>query len=234
MKKHKFWSVVLSLIIICCCMLFAGCNESPSKYTLEQHTERISERIDERFIGQSSELLDYSLYPLYGENDELLYFLVEFEPYGFVFISLNKVSGIFNREMYRCDDSLLTKKWQRYRLCIGGKEPSSFEGINWLPKENDTFVNRRYEPNEDGSCKEYSHSPYSIAKVAESKKYFLNVYYGYVPAIKQGDNYINLISMEEFEYRGDVQFYKNKGREYIMDNIPLLEVSFFAGLGGEL
>jgi len=240
-KSGKRFIAVLLILLTIFCAIFAGCSESPDKYTLEEHIERISEKVESRFINNEKSdfygkynVTQYKLFPLYNQNDELEYFLVEFEPYGFAFISLNTVKKFaFNQAMYRCEDRYLQDNWQRYRLCIDGQEPEPYEGIQWMAKENDENLNFRYEINEEGKFVEYNHSPYMTANALNQKMYLLIVYNGYIPAIKQGNKFINLVSMEEIEYQG-YKYYKELGYDYVKDNIPNLSGNFFAGLGGEL
>ena len=201
-KSTKRISLILVMIFVSlfCCVL-CGCTERPEDYTLEEHIARITPRIEKRYINPETrqqkynQITGYKLYPLYDYEDKLHYFLIEFEPYGFAFVSLNIVSGIFNRQMYRCDETYLFTPWQHVQT--------------------------------------QNRSPYFVAEVFDKKMYFLDVYYGYIPAIKQNNKFINLISMDEIEYQNR-KFYEELGTEYVSTNISPLSVSFFAGLGGEL
>ena len=74
--KRKIFAVCLAILIVVSCGMFCGCTESPDKYTLEQHMERISERVEKRYINDDTRnqtysfITDYNLYPLYDENDK--------------------------------------------------------------------------------------------------------------------------------------------------------------------
>ncbi len=235
--KRKIFAVCLAILIVVSCGMFCGCTESPDKYTLEQHMERISERVEKRYINDDTRnqtysfITDYKLYPLYDENDKLAYFLIEFEPYGFAFVAMSETTRYFG--MYFRTDKFVTSTWFRYRLCIDGIEPEPYQGKQWVAMErNDSVIynneeNFRYETDENDVLKIYNQSPYNIASVLDRKLYLLELYGGgYVPAIKQNGNYINLISMQEFDYIGDSQYYKQLGEVYIAKNIPYLPFGF--------
>jgi len=227
-KSGKRFIAVLLILLTIFCATFAGCSESPDKYTVEEHIERISERIEERYFGEDTKFTGYAVYPLYNAEDKVEYFLVEFEPSGFAVVLLNNNRNIFRRAMYKCNDRYLRDVWQRYRIYNFDQEIVSDQEEQWKPKDKDYNLNRKYEVDQDGNFIEYKRSPFFVANVLMQKMFFLDVYGGYVPAIKKNDKFINLISMEEFEYKGDMKFYKNLGASYVYDNIPLISVAFLA------
>lgn len=92
------------LIITLSLFMFSGCNKSHRNFTEEVHIQRISERIQARYIDGDERLrpydkptddgeiypkvkaTDFTVHPLYDENDELRYFLVEFQPFGYIYM----------------------------------------------------------------------------------------------------------------------------------------------------
>lgn len=231
MTKTKVISVILIVTMLCGIGCFAvGCRNNPDDYTLEEHIERISTLIEDEFINEDSRqdkysfITDYKLYPLYNNRDELRYFLVEFAPYGFAFILLSVADGTKYGSMYHYNAVYVNNSWRRYRLCINGKEPDAFNGTLWN-NNNKYYDNRRFEVDNDGEYIEYNHSPYAVAKVLNAKLYFLDVNDGFVPAIKENEKYINLVSMEEFECQEE-KLYNKEVDAYFENSIPSLSVGF--------
>ena len=79
--------IVFGVALIMCLGLFSACGGK--ELTEEEHVQRISERVEKRFLENG---LEYSgLYTsfkveiLYDYRDEPVYFLVEFEPDGFIY-----------------------------------------------------------------------------------------------------------------------------------------------------
>lgn len=229
MKKAKkiIAAIALVMSVIMCVGILCGCVEDPKRYTLEQHMERISERVEKRYFKEDTTFTGYKLYPLYNANEELSYFLVEFEPYGFVFVRLNFQANIFYPAMYKRYDSYLNESWRRYRVCVDGNEPEQYEGKAWLKDNDSQFENERYETDGEGNFIEYNHSPYAIANVLDQKLYLLDVYKGYVPAVKYNGKFINLVSIENFEFVNDVAYYKELSYKNKLENIPIIWVTFY-------
>ncbi len=214
----KITAVALMIVVLCGLMTFTACTteirESPDDYTIEQHVEAISKRVEERYFGADSEYTGYELYPLYNEKDELAYFLVEMEPYGilYVFINYTRMPWV---SLYACEDRYIKGVWYRYRLCVDGIEPEPFENIRWGYQEKYvTFVddvdgpiertmptNYRGELDDNDKLVTRTVSPYKLADALEEKMYFFDCYDGghYVPAVKVGNAYVNLVSMETFD-----------------------------------
>lgn len=146
-----------------------GCSEKPSKYSKDEHVNRITERIEKRFITGSTELTGFQVFPLYDEADEIKHFLVEFEPYGFLYVRIN----------------------EKYST-VG----SWFGGVGSMYTLSDTEVKTSwcsYTIDESGNKIIYKKSPYSIAEVGDVKRYLLRN----IPAIKTETGYLNLVSMTD-------------------------------------
>ena len=147
-------------------------------YSEKGHYRRIQKRIEERFI-ETGVHKEYELYPLYDENDKLKYFVVDF-PTNYHIIRINKYDlGCLGVSMYTLFE---TDPWQRYVLENGEKV---------------------CEKDKDGNDIFYKQSPYKIAGIKNEKRYLIEVKQDsnlfYVPAVKRGDKYLNLISMKEEE-----------------------------------
>ena len=147
-------------------------------YSEKGHYRRIQKRIEERFI-ETGVHKEYELYPLYDENDKLKYLVVDF-PTNYHIIKINEYDlSCLGVSMYTLS---INNPWQRYVLENGEKV---------------------YEKDKDGNDIFYKQSPYKVAGIKDEKRYLIEVSQGssssYVPAVKRGDKYLNLISMKEEE-----------------------------------
>ena len=173
----KIIKITILLIILITIPTTIMCRSS-CMYSEKGHYRRIQKRIEERFI-ETGVHKEYELYPLYDENDKLKYFVVDF-PTNYHIIRINKYDlGCLGVSMYTLFE---TDPWQRYVLENGEKV---------------------YEKDKDGNDIFYKQSPYKVAGIKDEKRYLIEVSQGssssYVPAVKRGDKYLNLISMKEEE-----------------------------------
>ena len=174
----KIIKITILLIILITIPTTIMCRSS-CMYSEKGHYRRIQKRIEERFI-ETGVHKEYELYPLYDEEDKLRYFVVEFSPTDYRVISINKYDfGCLGASMYSLFE---TNPWQRYVLENGEKV---------------------CEKDKDGNDIFYNQSPYKVAGIKDEKRYLMCVQqdsnFNYVPAVKRGDKYLNLISMKEEE-----------------------------------
>ena len=173
----KIIRITILLIILITIPTTIMCRSS-CMYSEKGHYRRIQKRIEERFI-ETGVHKEYELYPLYDENDKLKYFVVDF-PTNYHIIRINKYDlGCLGVSMYTLS---INNPWQRYVLENGEKV---------------------YEKDKDGNDIFYNQSPYKVAGIKDEKRYLIKIRQGsnsdYVPAVKRGDKYLNLISMKEEE-----------------------------------
>ncbi|MFR3346877.1 MAG: hypothetical protein ACLTSK_02525 [Christensenellales bacterium] len=189
-EQNKIKSIVaLVLCFRCVCVLFGHARQA-SDYTTEQHIQRMYERIEKRFMAEDNgKPTGFEIKPLYNENGMLNIFLVEFEPYGYLYVlvgdELNKVFGWlgFRTSMYRLSNSTITRTWSPYTL-------------------NSTTSEQEWILDEDGNKIVYDRSPFYVANAGNAKYYLLeseDCYY--IPAIKTGEDFVNLISGEKFPFQ---------------------------------
>ena len=185
MNKIKIKSIVALVLLFSLCMCFVwGHARQASDYTTEQHIQRMYERIEKRFMAEDNgKPTGFEIKPLYNENGMLNIFLVEFEPYGYLYVlvgdELNKVFGWlgFRTSMYRLSNSTITRTWSPYTL-------------------NSTTSEQEWILDEDGNKIVY------VANAGNAKYYLLeseDCYY--IPAIKTGEDFVNLISGEKFPFQ---------------------------------
>lgn len=198
MKKFlKQLSVVLLSIIgffIICILAYFVLTASTDKaswYTEEEHIERVSERVQEQIkdwsYSDGKKYDGYELYPLYNEKEELKYFLIEFEPYGFVFVrilddaNLGIISCSGSRSLYILSIMYGEELWSPYTV------------DETLPPEYDD-KDKQWILDENGERIEYNRSPYYVTGNEEERKYLFSGSSGeYICAVKSGDCYLNLI-----------------------------------------
>ena len=191
MNKIKIKSIVALVLLFSLCMCFVwGHARQASDYTTEQHIQRMYERIEKRFMAEDNGTpTGFEIKPLYNENGMLNIFLVEFEPYGYLYVlvgdELNKVFGWlgFRTSMYRLSNSTITRTWSPYTL-------------------NSTTSEQEWILDEDGNKIVYDRSPFYVANAGNAKYYLLeseDCYY--IPAIKTGEDFVNLISGEKFPFQ---------------------------------
>ena len=96
-----------------CLFALSGCvSEYANSYSEEDHLKRVAERVDERYMSSDYDFTSYDLYPVYDENEKLIYALVEFEPQGFVFVLITNSTYPWGHSMYLRDEYYLKTGWR--------------------------------------------------------------------------------------------------------------------------
>ena len=79
--------ITITLMLFSSLFMFAGCTHKAKYYTVEEHTQRVRERMEKRMEEPYYETFTgYEVYALYDVNDKLGFFLIELEPHGFLFV----------------------------------------------------------------------------------------------------------------------------------------------------
>ena len=189
-KKIIVLCVVLAVVIALLAVLGVRIIKGSSwAYTEEQHLQRISKLVEKRYMCEKSEYTSYEVFPLYDQNEKMKYCIVEFEPYGFVWVKIN--DNDFNYGMYSRRE-MDKNGWSRYEYIDTTQTSSSEDNIKW---ETDEGKERIY----------YKESPYKVAGISDERRYVVTIiqaihYPSTVPAVKRGDKYLNLMDMKEFAY----------------------------------
>ncbi len=86
-------------------------------YTEDQHLERVKNRINARYIA-SGLYQSYDISSIYNEYQELAYFVVDFQPSGYVYIKINE-QATSDTDMYlrNVEESQL---WRKYYVDVDG------------------------------------------------------------------------------------------------------------------
>ena len=131
------------------------------------------------------------MYPVYDENEEVYCYLVEFEPEGFMYVHANEkvyFTAILGTGGPYTRNAGPMNGWTEYRL----------------EKNENGEMKRVYETDENGEAIRYLVSPFKMAQIKNERLYLLYANLeqdGYrFPAVKRGDKYVNVISMEEMAY----------------------------------
>ena len=189
-KKTIILCVVLAVVIALLAILGVRIIKNSSwAYTEEQHLQRISELVEKRYTSDKYDYTSYKIFPLYDQNEKMKHCLVEFEPYGFVWVRINDLA--FPMSMYTRNE-WLTAEWSRYDYID-------------LTKSSDYSDNKKWETDEAGERIYYNVSPYKVAGITDEKRYMVTIMQGLrysstIPAVKRGDKFLNLMDMKEFEY----------------------------------
>ena len=200
--KRILTNILAFLLLFCMGITFTGCNKNIDDFSIEEHIQRFTERIEKRDLKwgypEGETYQNFEVYPVYDANEELKYFLVEFEPYGFVFIYIKDEPPILtsflyaNKSMYVVSADLYGKKnpWTPYtRDKNSPKLPSLIEGWE-STKKGDLILD------ENGEMIIYDKSPYFVTGNIDEKKYLLETdcSYEFICAVKKDGKFINLIS----------------------------------------
>ncbi len=189
----------------------------------ERHLEVLEKRLRKYYIESDQfdgKYTDLEVYPIYNENEELTDILVELEPYGFVIVNLIDIDSLYhsfyavNWEQELIDAA---EPWSRYRLALDGGSPTPYNGITWLRQsvgviEYQPQDNMCFEVDENRELVSFNVSPYKAYGTLEEKLYLVS---GFIPAVKRGERFFNLISLEEFDVIETV--YAEDGSSIVQD-----------------
>lgn len=209
-REKKIIAVVLILLLIGMIGVVFG-NGKAEWYTEAEHLERIRKRIQKRYIEGDEVLRKYNffnndqstgsikatgfeVYPLYDENEQMKYCLVEFQPYGYLYVLI--------RDEQLKPFSFLGASTSMYMLSSRNGE------LSWTPYVRDESAEGGFvwERDENGVLPSYPQSPFAVRGMKDERKYLIiyrvqNAQSTKVtlPAVKRGGKYINLYSNEEFD-----------------------------------
>ncbi len=194
-KKRIIKLSVIGFVIVALGVLFFGA-EKASWYSEEQHTQRVTKRIEKNYMTEKYDFTSFEVYPLYDIDDKLVCFLVEFEPNDYLYVQVREENKFFlsvfwgTRGLYGQDWG--EREWSRYTVDETNSQPYPYEDRIW------------FEFDENGERIVYDQSPYAVAGIENERRYLLldiedlqgNEYD--IPAVKRDGEFINLISMTPF------------------------------------
>ena len=180
-KRTKILTCVLAVLLAL--MMRAApvllvCSQYRDFYTDSQHLARIQSRAERRYLGEGSEYTGLTVYPLYSEEEELEYALIELQPQGFMYVRIND-TAIFEwlgaASMYTMSNKTPTA-WTPYRIVEGNEVAFT---------------------DENGEPISYSESHFKVAGIEDERRYLLG---GEIPAVKRGEQYLDLVDGELIDY----------------------------------
>lgn len=175
-----------------------------SDYSDEEHIMNVSKIIETKYIKNG---VTYKMRPLYDNNEKLSFFAIDFsnETYFYIKIQDQDYSTFWGHSLYTKDTTNSNSgPWQKSKYVEeDGKEVEEFE--------KDELGNAIY----------YYNSHFEVQDVELNTKCYLiekpNSENTLIPAIKTGDKYFNLITMDEFEIYDSVKC-PNSGISFIPKN----------------
>ena len=216
--KPKKWvvmcAVIMTIVVVITCVSLVRC---PQLYTTQRNIENIKRLANKKIIQSDDYHYDScEVYPVYNQDDNICVYLVEMQPDGFFFVSV-RVPTIYNYSRYMYT---VIRTWRRF--CYGNTNMAQHEQYTagWKMVNN-----RYYETDDKDNYIEHKASPYAEAKVLDQKLYLLDtdISYRKVPAIRQGNSFINLITMETVDMQ-NIQS-DNATEEFV----PYISVVFHSG-----
>ena len=221
MSKKKILLLTVSAILVVVLVMLV-LSSYAWFYTEKQHIHRIRERAERRFLGEDSEYTGLEVYPIYNEYDEMRFVLIEFEPQGFIYVHIKDKAYPW-KGMYTLSNA--ERGWQPYRMKEGAQEDIIDENGNIIAQ---TF-NREFLRDENGQVFTYYDSHFKVAGIENERRYFLSticaVYaglnHGYIPAVKRGDQYLDLVNGELIDYTPGME------STYAVADIGFINKSYF-------
>ena len=139
-KRIIVWIMAIS-VMLGIGSSFVGCDDlvaiidEASNYTEEEHLQRVSALVEKR----------YEVHPVYDEYEDLKYFVVDFEPEGYVYVRISEKITLFSAGMY-LRDRPESKFWRPYTYAPGAECT--------VPDENGELVTHHdvmYKQDEEGN-----------------------------------------------------------------------------------
>ena len=183
---------LVSVLLLMAAGLCSGC--SSDMYSEEQHIQRIKERAEKRFLGEESKYTGLEVYPIYNEYDTLKYALIEFEPQGFLYVYISEREYPWS-SMYSLSDTV-SRSWTPYRVKEGAQE----EIVDANGNVHYETTNREYIRDESGQVIVYNDSHFKVAGIENERRYFLDGGEGLIPAVKRGEQYLDLVDGAMIDY----------------------------------
>ena len=168
--------VVLLLCLFFIVIALSGC-EKAKYYTDEEHINNVRKIIERKYLDDDE---TYELRPLYNNDDQLQYFVVDFSNNDFFYIKI-------------VDD----EKYYLHSLYIRSVDEGSWSKV--VDVVNGQAI---YETDESGQSIRNYKSHFKTANIPSNTRGYLIktiISSALVPSIKVGDKYLDLITMQEYD-----------------------------------
>ncbi len=193
-KRIRRIIICIVVVIFLLSLIFLTCVTIKADYfTEEQHIKRISRRFQKKYMNEGSEIDSFEVYPIYDENENISMFLIECNPYGFMFVEAIDYGPLIIVPLILGSTMYLGSRFY-------GHKNSAY--ATWTPYTYDENGEYNWALDESGEKICYSTSPYRVQDKMKERKYiFQSERGGYVCAVKDGANFVNLISGRYFEFK---------------------------------
>ena len=204
-KRLKTFKIVLLTLLLVFvldyCFTYIYLPNESRVLSDDEHIERISEKIKSTYIDkENSKYTSFEIYPVYDNNDELKYAVIDFQPEGFEYIIIDK-EKLFNNDRFLSKFNLLSKGMYRESVdSLWG-----FCSIDPTKKDAKQYSEKIIYKSEE----KYNNSPYYVNNITGEKRYLITVkkYYNkkgseketlLIPCVIRDGEYLNLYSNEKF------------------------------------
>lgn len=203
-RRTKKIACVIAIVIFIAAGLCVLClSRTSGFYTEKQHIARVRKRAKKHFLGEGSEYTGLEVYPLYTENEELKYMLIELQPQGYMYVIIRDIdlSWIGGCSMYTMQGHK-PHSWMPYRVKEGARERvEDDDGYFGIAEDMEFFRDENGEPFR------YFESHFKVAGVENERRYFLatpvraeSSSTAMIPAVKRGEQYLDLVNGELIDY----------------------------------
>ena len=163
------------------CLIFivissSGCKKA-KYYTDEEHTNNVRKIIEEKYLKDGE---TYELRPLYNNDDKLQYFVVDFSNNDFIYVKIMEQENFLQHKLYI--QSAGECPWSRVVDVVNG--------------------HMIFEKDSEGHYVYNYKNHFKAANIpSDTRGYLIKtaVSTALVPSIKVGDNYLDLITMQEYD-----------------------------------
>ena len=198
-KRMKRLCCISACLCFCASVLCTGC--TAAFYSEEAHIRRVTERAEARFLGEGSAYTGLEVFPIYNEYEEFHYLLIELEPQGFLYVTVNDslpLDWFGGAGMYILSD-LEPMPWKPHRMVE--REYIDSDGDLHILYEEAYFSD---ENGEEIVCYE---SHFKAAGIENERRYFLRLLdedgfdRGMIPAVRRGEQYLDLVDGALIDYQ---------------------------------
>ena len=208
-KKCIVFFMFFILIVI-----FTGC--SSNKYTEEEILKIAAEKIEKTYLNNEKyDFQSFDVYPVYSQDDELEFILVEFNPSGYLYLKIDTYGTFFPKlKLTRNVINISENTWYKYQYVDG-----------YVEKETDS----------SGKAILYNISQFKEREMLKEKKYLIHLGdFDYIPVVKVEDKFLNLVSMTYFVYNGESNTGYNGSTVVGKSGFEVIRMGFVDHMGYDL
>ena len=146
--------VLIIIMLIIVSFFLKGCSDDLTTISDDEHYNNVKDIIEKKYLNTKYGFVDYELYPLYNENDVLDYFVVDFEPYMYFYIKINRNKipgkGVADYAKIRC------QPWVPYKMVY---DKNDYKKVAFRDENNNIIM--------------YNQSHFKVANITSERRYLL-------------------------------------------------------------